>query len=446
MNGAQIVYDIFYLVIFNIVVAGMEFNFFLRFSEHKQKLVPYICYISLTLLVSVLEIKVHPAPLLLLFLIARIALLLGMGVIFLKIPLTMSLLGATITKLVSYLAIGTSASVTFLIAPLWIQAKFELAVLGVVQSFFSFLIIAIIYQIILKKFLWRGGLPNQYSAVFFLPISLIVIVEQYILNQVYGITIVVEGETITKPVADNWQILLIQLFAYLGLFSIMYACQKLSEDVSNRMRCQLLEQEIASQRDYVEESNLRYKQTQSFRHDVKQHLLVLNGLLERGEVQQAKDYLDKLERIPEQFSYPCKTGNTVTDTLLSSKLSIAIQYGIRVECTVKIPSSCNLDDLDLCVLFSNAVDNAIHACRQQGGKGCFIRISGKQKGDFFMLEVENSCPYAGAYKKGIGLTNIEAVAEKYSGAVTTQLQGGCFFLNVLLVISRSLDDISGNPH
>ena len=37
MNGAQIVYDIFYLVIFNIVVAGMEFNFFLRFSEHKQK-------------------------------------------------------------------------------------------------------------------------------------------------------------------------------------------------------------------------------------------------------------------------------------------------------------------------------------------------------------------------------------------------------------------------
>ena len=139
---------------------------------------------------------------------------------------------------------------------------------------------------------------------------------------------------------------------------------------------------IASQRDYVEESNLRYKQTQSFRHDVKQHLLVLNGLLERGEIQQAKDYLDKLERIPEQFSYPCKTGNTVTDTLLSSKLSIAIQYGIRVECTVKIPSSCNLDDLDLCVLFSNAVDNAIHACRQQGGKGCFIRISGKQKGDF----------------------------------------------------------------
>lgn len=306
--------------------------------------------------------------------------------------------------------------------------------------------IATIYQIILKKFLWRGGLPSQYLAVFFLPVSLVVIVEQYILNQVYGMTIVIEGEKITKPIADNWQILMIQLFAYLGLFSILYACQKLSEDFSNRMRCQLLEQEIASQRVYVEESNLRYLQTQSFRHDVKQHFLVLNGLLEQGEVQMAKDYLDKLERIPEQLSYPCKTGNTVVDTLLSSKLSIAGQYGIRVECTVKIPSSCNLDDLDLCVLFSNAVDNAVYACRQQEGSDSFIYISGKQKGDFFMLEIENSCPCGSVYKKGTGLSNIEAVAEKYNGAVTTQLQEGCFILNVLLVISRSFGDISCSPH
>lgn len=446
MNDALVIYDIFHFVFFNIVQAGLEFGFFLRFSAHKRRCLPYIFYIGLTLFVSALEIRVQHAPLLLLFLLVRIAVLSGMGVIFFKSSPAISLLGATITKLVAYLASGTSASITFLIAPLWIQAKSDWAALGIVQSFFTFIMIATIYQIILKKFLWRGGLPSQYSAVFFLPVSLVVIVEQYILNQVYGMTIVIEGEKITKPIADNWQILMIQLFAYLGLFSILYACQKLSEDFSNRMRCQLLEQEIASQRVYVEESNLRYLQTQSFRHDVKQHFLVLNGLLEQGEVQMAKDYLDKLERIPEQLSYPCKTGNTVVDTLLSSKLSIAGQYGIRVECTVKIPSSCNLDDLDLCVLFSNAVDNAVHACRQQGGSDSFIYISGKQKGDFFILEIENSCPCGSVYKKGTGLSNIEAVAEKYNGAVTTQLQEGCFILNVLLVISRSFGDISCSPH
>lgn len=446
MNGMKIAYEIFYLLFFDIVQAGLEFDFFLRFSSHKRRVVPYVFYISLTIIISVLERKAKPAPLSLLFLVARIALLLGMGIIFLKSTLTKSLLAAAITKLVAYLAGGTSVSATFLIAPLWIHVNFRLPILGAVQSFLMFLMMAIIYQIILRRFLWRTNLPNQYSAVLFLPILLIVVVEQYIFNQVYGVSIVIEDGIITQPIADNGQILLIQLFAYFGLFSIMYACQKLAEDFSNRMRCKLLEQEIASQRDYVEESSLRYKQTQSFRHDVKQHLLALNGLLERGEVQQAKDYLGKLERISEQLSFPCETGNTVVDTLLSSKLGIAHQYGIQVECTVKIPSSCSLDDLDLCVLFSNSVDNAMHACRQQGENGCFIRISGKQKGYFFMLEVENSCSYSSAYKKGIGLSNIEAVAEKYNGAVTTELQGGCFRLNVLLVISRSLGNISSNPH
>ena len=81
----------------------------------------------------------------------------------------MSLLGATITKLVSYLASGTSASVTFLIAPLWIQAKFGLAVLGVVQSFFSFLIIAIIYQIILKNFYGEAVCPISIRRYFSFP-------------------------------------------------------------------------------------------------------------------------------------------------------------------------------------------------------------------------------------------------------------------------------------
>lgn len=446
MNGMKIVYEIFNLLLFNIVQGGLEFDFFLRFSSHKRRMVPYVFYISLTIIISTLEIKTQFAPLSLLFLVARIALLLGIGLLFLKSTLTRSLLAATITKLVTCLASGTSASITFLIAPLWIRANYNLLILGAVQSFFTLIIIAFIYQIILRRFLWRTNLPNQYTAIFFFPILLIVMVEQYIFNQVYGMSIVIEDGIITKPIADNWNILLIQLFAYFGLFSIMYACQKLAEDFSNRIRCQLLEQEVASQRDYVEESSLRYKRTQSFRHDVKQHLLALNGLLERGEVQQAKDYLGKLEIISEQLSFPCKTGNTVVDTLLSSKLSIAHQYGIQVECTVKIPSSYNLDDLDLCVLFSNAVDNAIHACRQREENGCFIRISGKQKGDFFMLEVENSCSYASAYKKGIGLSNIEAVAEKYNGAVTTELQGGCFRLNVLLVISRSLGNIPSNPH
>jgi sensor histidine kinase YesM len=91
---------------------------------------------------------------------------------------------------------------------------------------------------------------------------------------------------------------------------------------------------------------------------------------------------------------------------------------------VKIPSPCAIDNLDLCVIFSNAVDNAVKACEQIQSGDRYIRISGKQKGDLFLLEIENSCSDEYSYQKGsgIGLSNIETVAEKYHGAVDTEME------------------------
>ncbi|MDD3270441.1 MAG: ATP-binding protein, partial [Syntrophomonadaceae bacterium] len=130
--------------------------------------------------------------------------------------------------------------------------------------------------------------------------------------------------------------------------------------------------------------------------------------------------------------------------LLSNKLSLAQQNEIEVECIVKIPSPCAIDNLDLCVIFSNAVDNAVKACGQIRKGNRYIRISGKQKGDLFLLEIENSCSTEHSYQKGsgLGLSNIETVAEKYHGAVATEIGETWFSLNVLLVIPRHLTDIS----
>lgn len=76
--------------------------------------------------------------------------------------------------------------------------------------------------------------------------------------------------------------------------------------------------------------------------------------------------------------------------------------GCRICYSLKIPYPCAVDDLDLCVLFSNAVDNAIRACGKLKSETRYIHISGK--GDFFMVEFENSCAQATSYKKGIGLS------------------------------------------
>lgn len=453
MSQTQVLFEsvqlLIYIVLMNIIQPMLELWFTGCFSGKKVKIGHYIFYIFLSFVFSVMELKLSNAPVSLLFLAIRTAMLWCFGALLLKYTYAMSLITAVIAKTVNLLSAGCVASVTFLAVSAdgtgnkMLVGGFWVGVLGLLITF-GLTIAA--YQIILKRLKIQGTLSGRYLAVFFLPVMMVLIVEQYIYNQVYGNEVIIEGTKIIKPIADHWQMLFIQLFGGFSLFSILYACRRLAEDCSNRTRLLLMEREMTAQRDYLEESRTRDDQTRSFRHDLKHHLLVLGGMLEQGETIRAKEYLGKLKSVSESFSYPCNTGNTVVDMVLGSKLNVACQSDIQIECTVRIPSPCTVDDLDLCVLFSNAVDNAIHACNEMEGKVRFIRISGMQKGNFFMIEVENSCLPHGTYKKGVGLTNMEAVSEKYHGAVTTEKRGDCFLLNILLVISRYLDDISVETH
>lgn len=136
------------------------------------------------------------------------------------------------------------------------------------------------------------------------------------------------------------------------------------------------------------------------------------------------------------LSFPYQTGNPVVDILLGEKLGAAKADGIAVEVSLVFPKEYYVNDPDLCVIFANALDNAVRACRLVDGES-YIRISGARQGDFYMLEFENSCPPETAIQEGTGLSNIRTAAEKYRGAMVTEKKGERFCLNVLLNISDS---------
>jgi len=108
--------------------------------------------------------------------------------------------------------------------------------------------------------------------------------------------------------------------------------------------------------------------------------------------------------------------------------------GIDVSCTLLLPNPCGLRDIDICIILANALDNAIHACKSVDTEK-YIHISGRMQGDFLMIAVENSCSGPDEFQKGIGLSNIETVAEKYQGAMLAEKADGRFSLSVLLNIS-----------
>lgn len=190
---------------------------------------------------------------------------------------------------------------------------------------------------------------------------------------------------------------------------------------------------------YVEEAKAHYESTKSFRHDIKNHITVIRELLQNGRWHEAFDYVGGMQEIAGEMSFPCTTGNPVVDILLEKKLGIAQSNGIDVYCSLTLPYPCPVRDIDFCILLSNALDNAICACKKMQEREVwmdkFIRVTGNRQGDFILIEVENSFQGESVFKEGTGLSNIRKVAEKYQGAVDMKCGDRVVVLSVLLIIS-----------
>jgi len=271
----------------------------------------------------------------------------------------------------------------------------------------------------------------SYAGLLLLPGLFFFAAERYILYTSYR---VVPSLLSVREVGKHSALLLLQVLGLGALLCTLYAYQHVCQSLQAQAALRSLTQAAQAQKAYIAEAQTRYEQTKSFRHDLKNHLSVLNGLLNGGKLEESKAYLQKMETASATLSFPCQTGNPVVDILLGEKLGRARAAKISVEISLRLPRPCGMDDFDLCVIFANALDNAISACQEiEGAKSICIR--GEQQGDFYRLAFDNTCSDKPLPPMGTGLANIKSVTEKYHGAMLTEKTGPHFSLNILLNIS-----------
>lgn len=194
----------------------------------------------------------------------------------------------------------------------------------------------------------------------------------------------------------------------------------------------LLTRQLAAQQTYLEEAKTRDAQYSAFQHDIKNHLLVLSGLIQEAKYGAAEQYAVALQAGCSSLTIPVSTGNLILDTLLKEKLGHARYCEIRVDCSVQIPPHFHIEDLDLCVVFSNILDNAITACMQVEQSKRVLSITTKVRANFLVIESTNSVAVSRPIEKGIGLRNIEAISRKYQGITEIENTDGTFRISVLL--------------
>ena len=329
----------------------------------------------------------------------------------------------------------------------------------------SLLLTGFCYYMVYRYFSDYTASEMQQMFLIFIPILSIFIMSQYTNMIAFDFQyLVLEKDESFNYLFSHWQLLAMNLLGLLSLFCILFSYKKLQQNFRLSTEISLLEQEEHSLNRYVEEAKTRYDETKSFRHDIRNHITVVKNLLQSGKLEEAVSYLEDMDDMAEKMSFPCSTNNPVVDILVGNKLGIAKSMGIDVDCSLLLPYPCSLKDIDICIILSNALDNAIQAVKKPDAgmeeytltdskspleqsaseAGCpngYIRVAGRIQGDFLMMEIENSFHGKGTFKKGTGLSNVKKAAEKYGGAMSIEIQENKFVLHVLLILSQHPEGI-----
>lgn len=194
------------------------------------------------------------------------------------------------------------------------------------------------------------------------------------------------------------------------------------------------------------EMNEKNTELRRFRHDTKNLMLALASLIKEGKYDQAIEYIDKMQGTMEKNKVKMfDTGNFIADVLLESKAKTAAQYGIKMTIEGNIPAN-KIEDVNLVILISNLLDNAIEAARQvEGDKK--IEIQSVLKKSIWILAVKNTCIKDVVIRDnriettkdnkeahGFGLSNIERVTKKYAGMLQLSCENQVFTARATLML------------
>lgn len=430
-------FDLYFKIIENVQLL-FGFCFLVRLLHRKVK---FYMYLLFTACGSVVLYVLPPDTILELGAFAL--LLIASGVLICHADWNSSILYAALVVEIMQLCYGIVKSLLSIFYPM--TSAFDQTMIGIVFMLSgdaaSLFLTWFFCFITWKYFSSYESIEKHSLFLVFIPVLMIFFMDEYINSFIYGMVVTdVSGVTIYT---NHYQMLALQLLGMASLFCILFAHKKLVQNFHLSTKLSLLEQEEHSLNQYVEEARAHYEKTKAFRHDIKNHITVVRELLQSGTPQQALDYIGDMEEMTAGLSFPCNTNHPVVDILIGNKLGIANSMGIDVCCSLFLPYPCFVRDIDFCIILSNALDNAIHACKNMSESAeKYIHVTGRIQGDFILIEVENSFQADGLIRKGTGLSNVKTVAEKYQGAMNIKTQGNVFILSVLLIIPQHSESIS----
>lgn len=310
----------------------------------------------------------------------------------------------------------------------------------VIYHIFTLLILYYATRVFLR---FRDSYRYPYKKIYILITSLISIISITFVCII--IDILMESTT-----SNSTSMLLI--FAIASILSVNLVIYHLYGSIGREGRLesenQMLRQYLQYEHRHMEDLKKMYESIRRLRHEMKNHLNLIEQKLIAGDTQQALEQIQEIRGHIRNLQTTVQTDNETLNFIINSHLALAAEH--QISCKVQISNTRFLiSDIDLHSMLGNMLTNAIEASSVLDitQRDLIIHIS-IQRG-YHSFTVKNKIDTSilqknpdlittkkDLYSHGFGVSVIRAIAAKYQGHEDFYEQDGYFCVQVLLPDSQ----------
>ncbi len=237
------------------------------------------------------------------------------------------------------------------------------------------------------------------------------------------------------------------LIAFIASITVIHSYQKIKVSQEEIMQNALVSKQVEELTGHIHTIEALYSNIRGIRHDINDHIMVLGNLLEKRNTDEAVAYLNEWQNGFPMPEINAKTGNPVTDIVISEKRREAEEAGIEFVQNFHYPSSGKVESIDIGVILNNALSNAIRAASESDNPR--IEVKAWKNNNAYLIQVKNSFfgkltldPQTGLPETskddkeshGYGLMNMKRITEKYYGTIQLEQEENTVIFTALMMI------------
>ena len=245
----------------------------------------------------------------------------------------------------------------------------------------------------------------------------------------------------TGRVLQGYFVISITLLFLMLFFNAIFLLMAIS--INRNVRLQQENQLLSMQQQRYESLKAAIEEARQARHDLRHQLCQLAALAEEGNLEKIKAYLSgAVSRIPSLEMHFCE--NRAADSVVGYYCALAKREQIPFSVQLDLPECLPVDEIDLCLVLSNLLENALEASLRTAPARRRIKLTAYLHGNSLaLIQVENT--YDGVIREkggvfqsskrkgdGVGLQSVRHIAEKSGGVSTVTYQDGVFCVKVML--------------